>query len=87
MEKPFKFEILTPEGVVYAGDVTSLIAPAQYGYLGVLANHDRLMANTVPGKIRFTQRSGRAVVMRATGKGFLQVNKNNVTLLAEDVDE
>ena len=86
MQKSFKLSILTPEKTVYTGDIVSLVAPAQRGYLGVLANHAPLMANTVPGTIRFKESSQRTVVMSSKGKGFLEIDSNNVTLLLDKVE-
>ena len=39
MATPFEMEILTPNRRVFKGPVTSLVAPGEIGYLGVLANH------------------------------------------------
>jgi F-type H+-transporting ATPase subunit epsilon len=77
----FQLNILTPSKTVYKGAASSLIAPAELGYLGVLANHAPLITNLVPGKITFKEGSGRQTVVQSKTKGFLEVLKNNVTLL------
>ena len=87
MEKQFKLSIITPERSVYQGDVFSLVAPAQLGYLGVLANHAPLIANLVAGRVIFRESSGKQQVINSLGKGFLEVIDNNATLLLDDLSQ
>jgi len=77
----FKLTIITPEKTFFEGTVVSMVAPCELGYLGVLANHAPLAANTLAGKIRIKKDSGEWVTFYSKGKGFLEVFKNNVTLL------
>ncbi len=85
MEKAFKVNIITPDQTVYTGEVSSLIAPAALGYLGVLANHTPFIANLLPGKITLRNNSGKLTVIDSKGKGFLEVLKNNATLLLDNI--
>lgn len=86
MEKLFHLNILTQERVVYAGYISSLIAPGELGYLGVLANHISLITNLVPGKINIKDDSGKQVSFSSKGKGFLEVLRNETTMLLEEVE-
>ena len=52
MAKTFRLEIVTPEKIVFSEDVVSLVAPAENGYLGVLAGHAPLLCTLKPGEIR-----------------------------------
>jgi len=81
MDKDFFVSITTPEKTIYEGRATSLIAPAELGYLGILANHAPFMANTVSGKIIIRETSGETKTIAIQAKGFLEVLKNQVTLL------
>ena len=85
MEKLFQVNIITPEKAVYEGRVSSLIAPGELGYLGVLANHAPLITNLVPGKISFRDDSEKLTTIDSQGKGFLEVLNNNVTLLLDAI--
>ncbi|MDD2752560.1 MAG: hypothetical protein PHN59_05445 [Candidatus Omnitrophica bacterium] len=87
MDKDFFVSITTPEKTIYEGKAVSLIAPAELGYLGVLANHAPFMANTVSGKIIIREASGQALTISVQGKGFLEVLKNQVTLLLSNASE
>ncbi len=83
MAKLFNLEIITPDKLIYQGEVVSLVAPAELGYLGVLADHAPLIANTVSGKITLRDRSGKSKAFVAKAGGFLRVLKNNATLILE----
>lgn len=81
MEKDFLLIILSPDKKIYEGRIKSLIVPSELGYLGILANHAPLITNLAPGKITIRNPSDEITVLHAKGKGFLEVFKNNATLL------
>lgn len=85
MAKTFNLIIIAPDRTIYEGRVSSLVAPAQLGYLGVLANHAPLIASIREGKIVFKEESGRSITLYNQGAGFLEVLKNNVTLLCRNI--
>lgn len=86
MANLFQLNIYTPEKTIYEGQVSILDAPGEVGYLEVLAHHAAFVTNLVPGLIRFKDESGKTAVIRLAGKGFLEVIKNNVTLLLNQVE-
>ena len=81
MEKDFSVTILSQDKKLYAGQVKSLNVPAETGYLGVLANHDFLISNLASGKITIRKPSDELLVINSKGQGFLEVSKNNATIL------
>jgi F-type H+-transporting ATPase subunit epsilon len=84
----FELKILTPKKRVFSGQVTSLVAPGELGYLGILSNHAPLVTTLVPGKVTFRDPSGGAPrVMQSVGEGLLEVQKNQAVLLLDDVRE
>ncbi len=83
MANLFNITILTREGTVYRGRTASLVAPGEIGYLGVLANHAPLMTSLVPGKITLKDDSGKITTFKSTGKGFLEVLKNETLILLD----
>ena len=85
MAQPFELEILTPDRRVFKGTVTSLVAPGEIGYLGVLANHAPLTTTLVPGKVVYRDSAGSPTTLWVKGKGFLEVYKNHATVLADEV--
>ena len=81
MAKTFHLNILTSEKNIYAGSAASLTAPGEAGYLGVLADHAPLVTTLMPGKVSFKDEAGKQTVLESKGKGFLEVFKNEVTVL------
>lgn len=77
--------IVTPEKVFYEDEVTSLIAPGSEGYLGVLTNHAPLITGLVPGKLTVKDGDNQEVNF-AISAGFMEVFKNQVTILADSVE-
>ena len=86
IEKNYPLRILTSERVFYEGRVVSLVAPGELGYLGVLANHAPLITTCVPGTFRFREPEGKVRLFK-TGNGFLEVLRNEVTFLTEEISE
>jgi F-type H+-transporting ATPase subunit epsilon len=85
MEKLFKVNILTAQKIVYFGEASSLIAPGELGYLGILADHAPLLTSLVPGRILIRDASGGHSVINSKGNGFLEALKNNITLLLDEI--
>ena len=82
----FNLEILTPEKTVYSGHAVSLVAPGESGYLGILANHAPLITKLKEGKVVLKKETEETLIFHSKGKGFLEVTKNKVLLLADAVE-
>ena len=78
--KPFQLTIATSEGVVFDGEVTSLIVPAAEGSLGVWANHAPLVATLHQGRLTYRSPDG-AEQSGMVGGGTVEVLKNHATIL------
>ena len=81
MAKTFKFEIITPDGVVFSSEVTSIRAPGADGGFGVLTDHAPFMTTTTVGVIEANVNGDHKYF--ATSGGFVEVLENAVTMLAE----
>ncbi len=86
MAATFHLEIVTPVGSLYSGEVQSVIAPGSEGYLGILAHHAALVTALVPGKLTIRDAAGKTSEHRISG-GFLEVSHNNLTVLAEGLEQ
>lgn len=84
MAKSFHLTIVTPEKTVYDAEVTSIIAPGDLGYLGVLADHAPLITSLKTGNLEITDQGGVKSAMTISG-GFMEVQKNIVTILADSI--
>ena len=83
MTRLLRVNILAPDKTLYDADAYSLIVPAEFGYLGVLADHAPLIASLVPGNITIGEESGRRVVLDSRSKGFLEVLENQATIILD----
>lgn len=80
METPFHFSIETPSGTFISGDdITYLEVVTEVGRLGIMANHEPMVAACLPGKIRICQ-GGEWVTFR-TSRAILIVGDNTAKLL------
>jgi F-type H+-transporting ATPase subunit epsilon len=79
----FSLEIVSPEKVVYKGEVFSLSVPAELGYLGVLAHHAPLIAYLVRGEISFVDNANKNFTYNSKSYGFLEVLKNRATIILD----
>jgi len=87
MAAPFTVTISTFDKSIYKGEATSLIAPGEGGYLGVLAHHAPLITPLKPGNIALKTPDGKEVFIESSGDGFMEVARNNATLLLDSVRE
>jgi F-type H+-transporting ATPase subunit epsilon len=78
----FHLDIVSPEAVLWTGEAVMLITRSTEGEMGILANHEPLMASLVPWSAEITPAAGPKVVLAVRG-GFLQVGGNRVTLLTD----
>jgi F-type H+-transporting ATPase subunit epsilon len=77
--------IVTPEKIFYEDEVVSLIAPGSEGYLGVLTDHAPLITGLIPGKLTVRDHENQEMIF-AVGGGFMEVFKNQVTILAHSIE-
>ncbi len=85
MTHTFTLNIVTPSKVIHEGQSSSLVAPSELGYLGVLVDHAPLVTNVVSGRITTRDPSGKNIQWDYQGTGFLEVLNNTVTLLLDQV--
>lgn len=78
----FHFELVSPEKLLFQGDVSSVIVPAAHGEMTVLANHAPTMAVLNSGIVSIASTSGQ-VEKLYVNKGFIDINQAGLTLLAQ----
>ena len=78
----FYAQILTPEGSIFEGDVTGVKMPGSLGSFEVKQNHANLVSSLDIGEIRVRKAEGDDQYIAVAG-GFVEVNNNKLTLLAE----
>ena len=85
MEKTFYAQLLTPEGPKFEGDTVSVKIPGTVGSFQVLYNHAPLVSSLGLGEITITQKNGTELHYAVNG-GFVEINDNRCTLLAEKAE-
>lgn len=81
--KLFHLTLTTSEKNIFSGEVSSLVAPCEFGYLGVLADHAPFAANVLPGKIIIRDNINQPIVFDSKGRGFLEVHQNKAAIILD----
>lgn len=84
MAANFQLRIVTPEKILYSGDVVSLQAPGSEGSFGVLASHAPMVVALQTGSLDFVEDGDRRHL--ATSGGFVEVSGEGVSILAETAE-
>lgn len=84
---PLTLEIVTPEKQVYSAKVQSVLLPTRTGEIEILPGHQPLLAVLVPGEIAVVSAASGAREFLAVDKGFLRVQDDTISVLAEGAIE
>ena len=76
-----RLDVLTPEKMVFSGDVDTILAWGVDGQFGILPHHAPLMTRLQPGDLVF-RKAGKEESLVISG-GFLEVRPNIVIVLAD----
>jgi F-type H+-transporting ATPase subunit epsilon len=79
----FPAEVLTPEGEVFSEEIEMLSTVTTVGSIGILANHQPLLARLEPTELRL-YRSEEEIVRFAQAEGYLQFAENRALVLVEE---
>jgi F-type H+-transporting ATPase subunit epsilon len=79
----FPVEVLTPEGEVFSEEIEMLSTFTTVGSIGILANHEPLLARLEPTELRL-YRSEEDIVRFAQAEGYLQFAENRALVLVEE---
>jgi F-type H+-transporting ATPase subunit epsilon len=82
----FPVEVLTPEGVVFDEEVEMISTCTSSGSVGILANHEPMLATLEPAELRL-YRSEADVVRFQQGEGYLQFAENRALVLVQEATE
>lgn len=82
-DKSFDVSIVSTDAELYSGEATFLIAQTTVGELGVLASHEPLLGQLVPGGYVVIDEVDGQRRSAAVEGGFISVTGESVTVLAE----
>ena len=78
-----KFELVSPERLLSAGNVQQVVVPGPEGEFTVLVNHAPVLSTLKPGVVTVTDENGSEDRIFVRG-GFAEVNPAGLTILAEE---
>ena len=81
MREKIELEIVTPEQLLFSGEVEEVVVPGSEGYLGILPGHAPLLSELQIGVISYRQDSQEMKVF--CSRGFVEVLPDRVSILAE----
>jgi F-type H+-transporting ATPase subunit epsilon len=82
MAQTFKFELVSPERILFSGDVISVIVPSVEGEMTILAGHAPLVATLKAGIVLVQTNDNNGKEFFVNG-GLAEVNASTTTILAE----
>ncbi len=82
MMASFVFELVSPEKLLFAGEVESVVVPGTEGEFTVLKDHAPLMTTLKPGVVTVEETASKRSRLFVRG-GFADVAPTGLTILAE----
>ncbi len=79
----YPLEVVTPEGIVFKGEVEQTVVNTADGEIGILENHMLLLTNVVPGKLRIEIPEEEPKEFAVT-HGVIDVRGDKVIVLVEE---
>lgn len=79
-----QLNIVSPTKLAYSGTIRKVSVPGANGQLTILPNHTRLFAQLIEGELKVTPEKEEVFYM-SIGGGFIEVNRNKVTILVSRV--
>jgi F-type H+-transporting ATPase subunit epsilon len=77
----FHFELVSPERLVFSGEVDQVVVPGAEGEFGVMAGHAPFVSTLKPGILRIKAGGGDVPVF--VRGGFAEAGPSGLTVLAE----
>lgn len=81
MAKQFTVDVVSPEGRIWSGEADFLVARTTEGEIGILADHEPVMAALRTGAVIVESDNTRTTI--GVHGGFLQVLRNQITLITD----
>ena len=77
-----RLKVISPEKILFDGDVESVTVPGTLGEFEVLENHAPIISSLNAGKMMFVVPNEGKMEINIAG-GFVEVQKNDVSLCVE----
>ncbi|MCQ2375805.1 MAG: ATP synthase F1 subunit epsilon [Salinivirgaceae bacterium] len=76
-------EIITPDKIVYSGQVSLVQVPGTSGSFEILNNHAPIISTLEKGQIRIVEQESQKEYLFSIEKGFVELNNNKIVVLLE----
>ncbi len=80
-----RLKIVSPEKIVFDGEVESVLVPGTLGSFEILNAHAPIISSLQPGKVEYATKEGKVQLMVLGG--FVEVLKNKVSLCVEIAEQ
>jgi F-type H+-transporting ATPase subunit epsilon len=78
----FHFELVSPERLLFAGEVEAVVVPGSEGQFTVMRDHAPFMSTMKPGVVEIAENASKKLRLFVRG-GFADVSQKGLTILAE----
>ncbi|MDL2290108.1 ATP synthase F1 subunit epsilon [Paludibacteraceae bacterium OttesenSCG-928-F17] len=75
-------EIISPEKILYSGEVEAVMLPGINGLFTILNNHAPIISALTAGKLRYRTIDQEVVYLEIKG-GFVEMDNNHITVAVE----
>ena len=82
-DKTLHVDLVSADKAVWSGEAKLVIAKTVEGEIGLMPDHEPLLAILVEGEVRITLETGESLKATAVD-GFLSVERNTVTIVARN---
>ncbi|MCI6549785.1 MAG: ATP synthase F1 subunit epsilon [Prevotella sp.] len=76
-----RLKIISPERIVFNGDVENILVPGTLGEFEILHDHAPIISTLEPGRVVYTTQEGKQQI--DIQGGFVEVKRNEVSLAVE----
>lgn len=79
-----QLEIISPEKMIFTGNVISVTLPGAAGSFQILKNHAPIISSLVKGKLSFVTTQNELIELLIED-GFVEMNNNKITVCLESI--
>ena len=81
------FDLVSPEQLLFNGEVGMIIVPGKDGDIGVLPGHSKVLSSLRPGRVMVYGENKNLLKSFFVTGGFVEINSEKCIILAEEIDE
>ena len=87
MKSTISFDLVSPEQLIFNGEVAMIIIPGKEGDIGALPGHSKLLSSLRPGRVMVYGEGKNLIKSFFVSAGFVEINPEKCIVLAEEASE